>query len=211
MIEYILAHNPDDRIIKKAAVSLLKGDIIATPSDTSWLMLACISSKPGVEKLYRIKKENDKEKHFSIIVDSISMAQELAQIDNPTFKFLKKHTPGHYTFILESKQRTNKLLQATKRDHQIGLRIPPVVWVERIVSELGQGLVTTNITNELIDISPDEELFSYQIEDKLSHCLSMIVDPGEFEFAGQSTVIDFSQGTGPMLVRAGAGDSSMLP
>jgi len=39
----------------------------------------------------------------------------------------------------------------------------------------------------------------------------MIIDPGEIEFAGPSTIVDFSQGTGPMLVRAGAGDTSLFP
>ena len=112
MIEYVLDHNPDDRILKKASDILSSGNLICFPTDTSWVLAACIQNKVGIEKIYKIKKE-DKQKHFSILCSDISSASEMALIDNSAFKYLKKCVPGNYTFIFEATKKIAKFVQAS--------------------------------------------------------------------------------------------------
>ena len=38
----------------------------------------------------------------------------------------------------------------------------------------------------------------------------MIIDPGEIDFDGISSIIDFSQNTGPILIREGVGPVDFL-
>lgn len=205
MIEYVLAHSPDNRILKKASELLTSGKIICLPTDTNWILIASSSHKGAIEKLYKIKKENAS-KHFSIFCSDISQASEMAMIDNAAFKFIKKISPGHYTFIFEATKKMGKVLQASKTDKQVGIRFVPSILVTKLIETHGEPLVSTNIPNNLFD---DEQVYSYQLEDKLGNVVSMIIDPGEIEFVGPSTIIDLSNGLYEIL-REGAGDTSFL-
>lgn len=208
MIEYVIAENPDDRVLKKASDILKGGGIVCIPTDTNWIMTCDPYNKDGVDKLYRLKHE-DKKKHFSLLCDNFSKASEVAMIDNGAFKFLKRLIPGHYTFIFEAKKNIAKIIKASKTDKQIGIRFVPSTLIQRLVETHGDVIMSTNILPSMLSASEDGPIFSYMIEDKM-HEIDLIIDPGEFEFVGPSTVIDFSQGTGPMLVREGAGDSSVI-
>lgn len=211
MIEYVIAHNPDTRVLEKASKILRAGGIICFPTDTNWILAACSKNKNGIEKLYRFKREG-KQKHFSLLCSDISTASEVALIDNQAFKLLKRSTPGHYTFIFEATRNLSKLIQASKTDKEVGVRFVPSELVNAIISHHGHPLVSTNIPKSMLGVEEHsiEPIYSYQVEDKISHLVDLIIDPGEIEFAGPSTIIDFSQGTGPMLVREGAGDIGLF-
>ena len=208
MIEYVIAENPDNRILKKASAVLKDGGIICFPTDTNWIMACDPYNKNGVDKLYRLKHE-DKKKHFSLLCDDFSNASEVAMIDNSAFKMLKRIIPGHYTFIFEAKKNIAKVIKASKTDKQIGIRFVPTTLTQRLIAVHGDVIMSTNILPSMLQVSDTEPIYSYIIEDKLRE-IDLIIDPGEFEFVGQSTVIDFSEGMGPVLVREGAGDTSIL-
>jgi tRNA threonylcarbamoyl adenosine modification protein (Sua5/YciO/YrdC/YwlC family) len=200
MIDYVLPHNPDTRVLRKASDLLKDSKLIALPSDTNWVVLCDIHSKEGVQNLYRFKKE-DKLKHFSIFCHSLSMASDYALIEDQTFRWLKKLVPGHYTFILEATKLTTKLLKASKSDQQIGIRFPPVHLIQQLIEFHGGPLASTQLPS---DEDHEGEVYSYQIEENFSHELSQIIDPGEIEFKGESTIIDFTTGV-PEVIRQGSG------
>ncbi|MBD65452.1 MAG: threonylcarbamoyl-AMP synthase [Halobacteriovoraceae bacterium] len=206
MIEYIIPHNPDDRILKKADELLQAGEIICFPTDTNWILAASSENKVGIEKLYKIKHES-KQKHFSLLCSHISMASEVAIIDNQAFKFLKMITPGHYTFIFEATKKIAKHVQASKTDKEVGIRIVPLDFVSSIIDAHGHSLVSTNIPMNLLNLPEDSEepIYSFMLEENISHLVAMIIDPGEHEFAGPSTIFNFTSDEAPVLVREGAG------
>jgi tRNA threonylcarbamoyl adenosine modification protein (Sua5/YciO/YrdC/YwlC family) len=208
MIEYVIGNNPDDRILEKASQILKSGGVVCFPTDTNWIMACDPYSKDGADKLYRLKHE-EKKKHFSLLCDDFSRASEVAHIDNGAFKILKRIIPGHYTFIFEASKKISKVIKASKTDKEIGIRFVPTTLVQRLIEVHGDVLMSTNIVPEMLGVTEDEPVYSYMIEDTV-HELDLIIDPGEFEFVGASTIVDFSQGTGPMLVRQGAGDSSVF-
>lgn len=210
MIEYIISHSPDDRVLQKASDILAQGGLVCFPTDSNWTFAACAQNKVGTEKLYKMKKEG-KQKHFSLLCDSISMASDVALIDNQSFRLLKKTIPGHYTFIFEATKKVAKLIQASKTDKEIGLRFVPSDFVNKLIDKHGQALMCTNVTNEMLGLAQgsSEDIYSYLIEDKLSHCIDMIIDPGEFEFTGETSIIDFTSGV-PEIIRTGSGDTSFF-
>lgn len=207
MIEYILDSNPDDRILKRAKDFLKEGKLVVVPTDTNWVFLGDPFQKAAVEKLYRLKRE-DKSHHFSLMVDSISSASELAQISDAAFRLIRNKIPGHYTFIFEATKKMTKVLKASKSDHQVGIRFVPVNFI-KILLEIYEGpLISTNIHHGLMgrEYSP-EELYSYEIEETLSNEVAMIIDPGDPVFVGPSTIYDLRdeefelvrEGKGPQL------------
>jgi tRNA threonylcarbamoyl adenosine modification protein (Sua5/YciO/YrdC/YwlC family) len=210
MIEYIIAHSPDDRVIENACKILKRGGIVCLPTDTNWILIADPTHKDGLEKLYKIKKENGN-KHFSLFVPDISTASEVAFISDQAFKLLKKVTPGHYTFIFEAKKRIAKSIKATKTDKEVGLRFVPSILVETLLKAYGDVVISTNIPPQAIaGVNEGDEIYSYMIEDSsIKNLIDIIIDPGEIEFAGQSSIISFL-GEIPEVVREGAGDISIF-
>lgn len=206
-IEYVLEHNPDDRIISRACDILKSGGLICLPTDTNWILLANPYQKDGMEKLYKIKKEN-LQKHFSLICSNISMASDVAIIDNQCFRMLKKAIPGHYTFIFEATKKIGKSIKASKTDKEIGIRFVPSTLVETLLERYGDVVISTNLPKSYF--GEDETVYSYMIEECPSiHLIDMIIDPGEFEFVGESTIISFLDGH-PEILREGAGDTSLF-
>ena len=51
MIEYIIAHTPDDRVLKKASDILNQGGLVCLPTDTNWQVIANPYKKNSIEKL----------------------------------------------------------------------------------------------------------------------------------------------------------------
>lgn len=211
MIEYIIAHNPDDRILHRASEILKNDELVCIPTDTSWVFVACSTKKNAVEKLYKIKKEGT-QKHFSLLCNEISMASDLAVISNHAFKLLKKCIPGHYTFIFEATKKISKLIQASKTDKEVGIRFVPSVLVSKLIEIHGEALVSTNLPASMITghESDSTPVFSYQFEDNISAFTELIIDPGEIEFSGASTIIDFVNDEVPIIVREGSGDTSLF-
>lgn len=204
MIEYVIAHDPDDRVIDRAVKLLRDGKLICLPTDTNWIALADPYNKNAVEKLYKLKQENF-QKHFSLLVNDISKASDVAIIEDYAFKLLKRTTPGHYTFIFEATKKIAKTLKASKQDKEIGIRFVPSVLVSRIIELFEAPLISTNIPGKILEsYEGSDQIFSYMVEDKFAHILGMIIDPGEFDFVGESTIIDFSKGD-IELAREGAG------
>jgi tRNA threonylcarbamoyl adenosine modification protein (Sua5/YciO/YrdC/YwlC family) len=209
MIEYIIYQNPDDRILKKACHFLEKEGLICLPTDTNWIIVADPYKKDAVEKLYQLKKE-EKKKHFSLLCDSISRASEVAIISDSCFKLLKRAIPGHYTFILKASRDIQKVLKASKTDHEIGLRFIPNKVVNKLIEMYNKPLLSTNLTPELLDINEDDSVYSTLIEEsQISHFISMIIDPDEINFVGKSSIISFVNNA-PEVLRVGAGDISLF-
>ncbi len=206
MIEYVIAQNPDDRIIKRACKVLSDGGLVCLPTDSNWVVVADPTSKSGVKKLYTLKKA-DPQKHFSVLCDTIAKAMEIAKIETSAFRLLKKKIPGHFTFIFQAKKSITKHLEASKRDHEIGIRFPPSTLVQKLIEAYGSVLLSTNITHEVLGLEDEStEIYGYLIGDTLSHAIGHILDPGETEFAGPSTIVSLIDEANPTVIRSGAGD-----
>lgn len=208
MIEYIVPENIDERILKKASCVLKEGGLVCLPTDTNWVVVADPFNKRGVEALYKLKGE-ERSKHYSLLCDTISRASEVAFIDDPVFRTLKRAIPGHYTFIFEALKSITKALKASKSDHQVGVRFPPVPLVTKLVEQLGSVMLSTHLTSELVSSPEGVEIYGLLIEEQIGSRIDMIIDPGEVSFVGSSTIISFIGG-GAELVRSGVGDSTIF-
>lgn len=202
MIEYVIANNPDDRVLRKASALMRNGDLVCIPTDTNWVVITDPFSKRGVENIYRFKKA-DKLKHFSLLCDSISRASEVAIIDDSIFKILKRIIPGHFTFIFEATKKITKAVQANKTDHQVGIRFIPSILVEKLLEIHGDVVISTNVDYHTYGLD-EEAIYSYQLEEAFGGHLKMIIDPGDYEFTGHSTIIDFTTGAAE-IIRQGVG------
>jgi tRNA threonylcarbamoyl adenosine modification protein (Sua5/YciO/YrdC/YwlC family) len=210
MIEYVVENNPDDRILLKASKILRDGGLVCFPTETNWVVVADPFNKAGVDKLYRLRHV-DNTKHFTVLCESFQKAQEVSFIDDGAFRILKKIIPGPYTFILEAQKKITKHLKASKTDKEVGLRFPPSTFCKRFLAVHGDVLISSHLTPDMMEIEDEETiLYGALIEDYFGNKVDLILDPGTYEFIGQSTtIIDFTNGA-PEIIRLGAGSVDFL-
>lgn len=195
----IYEENPNPKHIKQIAAVLRKGGLIIFPSDTVYALGCDIHNKSALEKVARIKGVKLEKANFSFICSDLShLSDFVKQIDNSTFKLLKRALPGPYTFILPG---SNSLPSAFKKKKEVGIRVPDNAIARAIIEELGNPIISTSIRDEdeIIEYTTDPEL----IYEKWNDIVDLVVDGG---YGGNvpSTIIDLTGDT-PELIRQGKG------
>lgn len=201
MLLEIHPKNPDTRKIQQAVNILEKGGIIIYPTDTVYGIGCDIFNQKAVDKICKLRGLNPKKARLSFICKDIGQVAEYAkQIDNETFRLMKKNTPGAFTFVLNSSNDVPKLFKNKKRT--IGIRIPDNQIVLDLVEQLGRPILTTSLKN-------DDEILEYftdpiDIFDDFKNQVNLVIDGGVGGNVA-STVVDCTQGEFEVL-REGAGE-----
>jgi len=191
----------DKRILKQAAEMLRSGGVIIFPTDTVYAIGCDLKNKKGLQELARIKGVKLNKVNFSIICSDLSnLSEYVKQIDRPTFKLLKHHLPGPFTFILPASNEIPRLFDTNKKE--IGIRIPNNDITLALVNALGNPIATTSLHN------PDDEIQDYYtdptaIYEHYKHKVSMVIDGGFGQLEG-STVVDCTKGEFE-IIRQGIG------
>ncbi len=196
--------NPNLKVIEKIVKVLKKGGLIIYPTDTVYGLGCDITNTKALEKIARIKGVKLDKANFSFVCNDLShLSDYVKQIDQPTFKLLKRALPGPYTFILEG---NNNLPKAFKKKKTVGIRVPDNNIARAIVQALGNPIVSTSIKDddEVIEYTTDPEL----ILEKWNNKVDLVVDGGYGDNKA-STIIDLSKGE-LEVVREGKGSLEIL-
>ncbi len=201
MIIEINQQNIDERLIQQAADVLKKGGIIIFPTDSVYSMGCDLYNKNALAKLAKLKGVKLNKARFSIICHNLSdLSNYVKQIDRPTFKLLKQHLPGPFTFILTATNEIPKLFDSNRKE--IGIRIPDNQIILKITEALGKPIATTSLHD-------DEDTFldyfndPYEIYQRFDDEVDLVVDGGYGKLHA-STIIDCTSGA-PVIVRQGIG------
>ena len=200
----IFEENPNPRAIKDVANVLRQGGLVIYPTDTVYGLGCDITNGKALERIARIKGIKPEKANLSFICSDLSnLSDYVRQIDNATFKILKRALPGPYTFILPG---SSNLPSSFKKKKTVGIRIPDNSIARALVEALGNPIVSTSIHDEdsLIEYTTDPGL----IYEKWGKLVDVVIDGG---YGGNlaSTVIDLS-GSEPMVVREGKGSLDIL-
>jgi L-threonylcarbamoyladenylate synthase len=170
---------------KRAVEVLKKGGVVVFPTDTVWGVGALVSSKEGVEKLYRVKKRR-KDKPTAILVSDVSMANKYGVMKKEAWNLAEKNWPGGLTLVVKAKG--DMMLKKIRGDEEtVGLRAPDHRIVQELLKELGEGIVTAsaNFPGKKAPKSFDE------LDEEFVSQADLIVD-GEAGEGVASTVVKIS-------------------
>lgn len=204
MLIKLYPENPNERLIQQIAEVLQKGGVIIYPTDTVYGLGCDITNSKAIEKICRIRNIKPEKANFSFICYDLSHISDYTrQIDNETYRVIKKALPGPFTFIFNANKNVPKLLSSNKKT--VGIRIPDNSIARAIVKALGNPIISTSIhdDDEIIEYSTDPEL----IHEKYEEIVDMVIDGG---YGGNepSTIVDCSEGEFEIL-RQGKGDLSL--
>ena len=193
--------NPQARLIKQAVEIIRSGGVVVYPTDSSYAIGCQIGDKNAVERVRRLRQLDDKH-NFALICSDLSQLGIFAKIDTGTFRILKAHLPGPYTFILNATREVPRLILHPKR-RTIGLRVPGHPIAQALLEELGEPLMSVSL------IMPGESVpmsDPYEMRQILERQVDLIIDGGMGGISA-STVINLT-GDEPEVIRVGCGDPS---
>ncbi|EZH75978.1 translation factor Sua5 [Aquimarina atlantica] len=206
MAEFIKLYNenPNPREIQQVVNCLRNGGLVIYPTDTVYGLGCDITNNRALERIAQIKGVKLAKANFSFICKDLSnLSDYVRQIDNRTFKLLKRTLPGPYTYILPG---SNNLPTVFKKRKTVGIRVPDNTICTTIVEELGNPIVSTSIydEDEVIEYTTDPEL----ILEKWGNLVDMVIDGGYGDNI-PSTIIDLTSGE-PILLREGKGSIDII-
>ena len=203
MSQFFTIHpdNPQSRLITQAVEIINGGGVIVYPTDCAYALGCHIGDKSAVDRIRRIRKLDDKH-NFTLICRDLSDVSTYAKVDNTTYRLLKAHTPGAYTFILGATSEVPRRLLHPKR-RTIGLRIPDHRITQALLEQLGEPMMSSSLILPGQDLPLTEP---YDIREVLEHSVDLVIDGG---YCGMeaTTVVNLIEEI-PSLVRVGVGDPS---
>lgn len=200
MILKLYQKNNAPAVLQQVVDTLNDGGIIIYPTDSKYAIGCHALKERAIEQVCRFKSIDPKKNHLSVICYDLSTVSEYAKLDNNTFKLMKRHLPGPFTFILEASGRLPKIFKGRK---EVGIRMPENAIIQEIAQLLGAPILTTSLPyeeDEDIAYLTDPELIAEQWEDQVD----LIIDGGIGGF-DETTVVDCTDGT-PVIVRQGLGE-----
>ena len=198
----IHADNPQPRLIRRAAMIIRGGGVIAYPTDSSYALGCHIGDKAAMERIRRIRRLDDKH-NFTLVCRDLSEIATYAKVENTDYRLMKTLTPGPYTFILRASGQVPKRLQNPRRK-TIGIRVPDSAVVAALLRELGEPMMSSSL------IPPGESLpmsQAWDIRERLQHQLDLVIDGGPCGVEA-TAVIDLTRER-PLLARAGKRDERL--
>lgn len=205
MLLNIHPKNPDHRKINKVVECLNNGGVIIYPTDTVYAFGCDVYNKKALERLCRIKGIDIKKHNLSFVCYDLShIADFTKQLENSTYKLMKKTLPGPFTFILYANSSIPKLFKNKKKE--IGIRIPDNNIPREIVKELGNPIVSTSVkdNDKVIEYNTDPEEIYQNFKKKVDLVIS-----GGYAESTPSTIIKCIDGL-PKILREGKGDISLF-
>ena len=200
MAQFFTIHpdNPQVRLIRQAVGIIEQGGLIAYPTDSAYALGCQIGDRLALDRIRAIRRL-DKDHNFTLMCRDLSELATYAKVDNLTFRQLKQHTPGPFTFILEATSEVPRRLKHPKRK-TIGLRVPENAIAQALLAELRTPLMSSTL------LLPGDEYpltDPYDIREILQHELELVIDGG---FCGlePTTVVDLTDAV-PHILRQGRG------
>lgn len=198
MLLHIHPDNPQARQIKTVVEHLRKGGVIIYPTDTIYGLGCDILQHKAVERICRIKNVDPKKAQLSFICSDLSHLSDYSkQLPTATYRLLKEHLPGPYTFILPASKMVPKILQSKK--DTIGLRIPDNNIALAIIRELGRPILSASLPGDMVEDYTDPEI----MYENFMKEVDIVVDGG-IGGTVPSTVVDCT-GDEPVVTREGLG------
>jgi len=179
---------PEDTYIKQAIKVIADGGLVIIPTETVYGIVADVSNKKALDRLYEIKKR-PKDKPFSILIAQENKVQEYCRdIPVAAYKLMRKFWPGPLTMLLKAKEQG-----------KIGLRMPDNQVALEIISQSKVSLAcpSANITDK-----PAPVTFEQAIKD-LDGLVDLALDAGQTKLGLESTIVDLTTET-LQIVRSGA-------
>lgn len=190
--------------IAEIANLLKSGAIGIFPTDTVYTVACSLDSPKAIERLCSLAGKKASQANLSLICSSFEMVADYTiPYSTATFRLMKSHLPGPYTFILNADVRKTRHWENKRKT--IGIRLPDEAFLLKVIAELGHPLICSSLhsEDEIQDYFVDpEEIASY-----FSEKVDLFIHDG-IGGTEASTVVDCTAEK-PVLIKQGKGQLAL--
>ncbi|MBN1110073.1 MAG: threonylcarbamoyl-AMP synthase [Methanomassiliicoccales archaeon] len=177
-------------------LSMLRfGRLVVYPTETLYGLGADPFDETAVKKVY-IAKRRPFDMPLSIAVHDISMAEEIAELEENAYRLAKAFMPGPLTLLLKKRSVLPDII--TSSYPEVGIRIPDHPFALRMLEEFGP-IISTSANRHSHPQPTDVET---AIAD-LGNSVATYVDCGPCRLGTPSTIVQVIDGT-VEIIRHGA-------
>jgi L-threonylcarbamoyladenylate synthase len=164
--------------------------VIIYPTDTLYGLGGNFFSLAVIKTIDRIKNREDLP--YSVAVSSIEMAASLVETIPPVFYDLyEKLLPGKFTLLFKTSRSLNKAL--VKNSDKIGIRIPGVPNILKLIETLNTPLISTSVNRSGEPPLNDPTAITRQFADsEAGYTVSLQIDAGILPESRGSTILDIT-------------------
>lgn len=191
-------NGPQPRRIDTIVAELVRGGLIAYPTDSGYALGWRADNRKAAERVVRLKRLEGAH-HFTYLCRSISDISRYAKVSNWAHRLIRQLTPGPYTFVLPATSQVPRNLR-NKRPATIGIRIPDHIVVQAILEAIDEPILSSSL------VVPDmeEEIYdSEDLYDAVEGEVDLFVDAGYCPLE-PTTLLDLT-GDEPVVLREGQG------
>lgn len=184
--------------VRETARTLRGGGVVGIATDTTYALVAALSSHAGVQRLRELR-DLPPSKHLSLLLKDLELISHYAFIDRIGYRLVKRLTPGSFTFILRATKELPRLTLTKQRT--VGIRIAGVAIVDALCDALNEPLISASAwigENRYAETVEDMERYFPKAD--------ILLDGGT-RLPEVSTVVDLT-GSTPIVMRMGSGDLS---
>ena len=188
--------NPDATVLARAAAVLRSGGLVAFPTETFYGLGAAAADPAAVRRVFSVKGR-DEGKPLLVLVDSIGMAERVAEVTARGRQLMARHWPGALTLVMRA--RPGLAAEVTAGTGTIGVRLSPHPVARGLVGALGAP-VTAPSANRA-DAPPP--VTAAAVRAAFEGAVDLVLDGGPTAGGPPSTVVDVTSGA-PRVLRQGA-------
>jgi len=187
----------EQQLIAKASEILLKGGVIAYPTETFYGLGVDAANEKAIQKIFAVKGRDFKNPISLIIARHYNISGIVRDIPPIAEKLMKTFWPGALTIIFNASDKLSPLLTADTG--KIGLRVSAHPVADKIAAALNSPLTATSANLSGASECSEASSVMQQIGDKIDAVLDLGKTPG----GSASTLIDVTSNP-PVFLREGA-------
>ncbi|MBI5374519.1 MAG: threonylcarbamoyl-AMP synthase [Candidatus Schekmanbacteria bacterium] len=176
--------HPETELLNEAAEYIKRGSVIAYPTETCYGLGSDAGNPDALEKLLKIK-QRDKGKPVSVIAGSVEMAMKYVKDVTPAaIMLIQKFWPGPLTLVLKAGKGLASGIASA--GGSVGIRVSSCKIAAGISLSAGCPITSTSANQA----GGAEARNAAEVKLWLPEGLDLIVDGGECEPSGISTIVD---------------------
>jgi tRNA threonylcarbamoyl adenosine modification protein (Sua5/YciO/YrdC/YwlC family) len=192
------AEGPKPRLIDHIVAVLVRGGLIAYPTDSGYALGWRSDNRKAAQRVVRLR-QLEGHHHFTYCCRTLTDVSRYAKVSNWAHRLIRRLAPGPYTFVLPATSEVPRD-HRQKRPATIGIRIPDHEVVQAILQAIDEPILSSSLIVPGMDedIIDTEDLYDFVHLD-----VDLFVDAGYCPLE-PTTLIDLT-GEAPVVLRQGQG------
>lgn len=180
--------------------ALLRGGVVAFPTDTVYALAAALSRPAAIANLYEIKQRSLAKPIPLLLASAANLPAVAAGIEPGLLDLVAPFWPGPLTIIVPARDDVPDAVTATSESgfRTVAVRVPNHVLALTIIEQAG-GVVAATSANPS-GVPPS--LTAGEVAQQLGSSVDLILDGGRPPGGIASTIVEIAP-TGPVVLRQG--------